>query len=136
MAKQLDKVQGTIFLSDDLGDKNQSDIYNEMRSIPGVVTVSTKSLGKNKIAVVVKVDSYPYGKIFTEEIHNKIVSEIKEIPGIRKFEIFQSKFVKPEPTQTFDPRPTTSYDDNRKRSSDDKRSVIPSKPQNQGNTTD
>lgn len=128
MAKQLDKVQGTIFLSDDLGDKNQSDIYNEMRSIPGVVTVNTKSLGKNKIAVVVKIDPYPYGKSLTKIIHDKIASEIKEIPGIRKFEIFQSKFVKPEPKQTFDPRPT-SYDDNRERSSDNKKSIIPSKPQ-------
>lgn len=134
MARTLYSIKGTLFLTTSRTEKTQGDIYNEIRALPGIVTLNTKTLGKEKIAIIAKIDPYPYGGKFNIEIHNKIISEIKEIPGVRKFNVYESPFVKPEPKQTFDPRPT-SYDDNRKRSSDNKKSIIPSKPQNQGNTT-
>jgi len=127
MARTLYSIKGTMFLSTSRTEKTQGELYDEIRALPGVVTLNTKTLAKEKIAVVVKVDPYPYGGKFTEEIHNKIISEIKEIPGIRKFIVYESPFIKPEPKQVYDPTPT-SYDD-RERSSQNQRSTIPSKPE-------
>jgi hypothetical protein len=109
MARSLYSVKGTLYTSTSRVEKTQSELYDEIRSLPGVVTLNTKTLGKDKIALVVKVDPYPYGGKFTEEVHNKIISEIKEIPGVRKFNIYESPFVKPEPKQVFNPTPK-SYD--------------------------
>jgi hypothetical protein len=109
MARTLYSIKGTLFTTTSRTEKTQSDLYNEIRALPGIVTLNSKTLDKNKIALVVKVDPYPYGGKFTEEIHNKIISEIKEIPGIRKFNVYESPFVKPEPKQTYNPVPT-SYD--------------------------
>jgi len=126
MARTLYSIKGTLFTSTARTEKTQSELYDEIRALPGVVTLNTKTRGKDKIDAVVKVDPYPYGGKFTQEIHDKVVEEIKEIPGIRKFNIYESPFVKPEPKQVYDPKPT-SYD--RERTSQNQRSVIPSKPQ-------
>jgi hypothetical protein len=109
MARTLYSIKGTLFTTTSRTEKTQSELYDEIRALPGIVTLNSKTLDKNKIAVVVKIDPYPYGGKFTEEIHNKIISEIKEIPGIRKFIVYESPFVKPEPKQTYNPVPT-SYD--------------------------
>ena len=109
MARTLYSIKGTLFTSTSRTEKTQSELYDEIRALPGVVTLNTKTLGKEKIALVVKVDPYPYGGKFTEDIHNKIIAEIKEIPGVRKFNVYESPFIKPEPKQSFDPTPT-SYD--------------------------
>lgn len=106
MARTLYSIKGTLFISTSRTEKTQSDLYNEMRSLPGVVTLNTKTLQKDKIAVVVKVDPYPYGNKFTEDVHNKIIAEIKEIPGIRKFNVYESPFIKQEPKKRFNPTPT------------------------------
>jgi hypothetical protein len=113
MAKSLYSIKGTLFTSTLGNEKSQSELYNEIRSLPGVVTLNTKTLDKEKIALVVKVDPFPYGGKFTEDVHNKIISEIKEIPGVRKFNVYESPFIKAEPKKAFNPIPT-SYD-NRKR---------------------
>ena len=108
------------------GEKTQSELYDEIRALPGVVTLKTTTLGKDKIALVVKVDPYPYGGKFTEEVHNKIIAEIKEIPGVRKFNVYESPFVKPEPKQVYDPTPTTPQD--RQGVSQNPRQTLPNKP--------
>jgi hypothetical protein len=128
MARSLYSIKGTLFMSTTRGEKTQSELYDEIRALPGVVTLKTTTLGKDKIALVVKVDPYPYGGKFTEEVHNKIISEIKEIPGVRKFNVYESPFVKPEPKQVYDPTPTTPQD--RERSSQNQRPTVPSKPEN------
>jgi hypothetical protein len=113
MARSLYSIKGTLFTSTSRTEKTQSELYDEIRALPGVVTLNTKTLDKEKIALVIKVDPYPYGGKFTEEVHNKIISEIKEIPGVRKFNVYESPFIKAEPKTAFNPIPT-SYD-NRKR---------------------
>jgi hypothetical protein len=109
MARTLYSIKGTLFMSTSRVEKTQSDLSSFHRALPGVVTLNSKTLSKNKIALVLKIDPYPYGGKFTEEIHNKIISEIKEIPGIRKFNVYESPFIKPELKQTYNPVPT-SYD--------------------------
>ena len=113
MARSLYSIKGTMFLSTSRTEKTQGEIYDEIRALPGIVTLNTKTRGKDKIDAVIKVDPYPYGGKFTEEVYNKILAEIKEIPGIRKYNIYESPFVKPEPKQVYDPTPK-SYDDRKR----------------------
>ncbi len=133
MARSLYSIKGTLFTSTTRKEKTQSELYDEIRALPGVVTLKTTTLGKDKIALVVKVDPYPYGGKFTEEVHNKIIAEIKEIPGVRKFNVYESPFVKPEPKQVYDPTPTTpTAPQDRQGVSQNPRQTLPSKPQNTG----
>jgi hypothetical protein len=127
MARSISSIKGTLFLSTDRVEKTQTELYDEIRALPGVVTLNTKTLQKDKVATVVKVDPYPYGGKFTQEVHDKIIAEIKEIPGVRKFNVYESPFVKAEPKQVYDPTPTSF--DNRERAPQNQRSIIPSKPQ-------
>lgn len=115
MARSTYSIKGTLFLSTRNTEKTQGEINNEIRSIAGVVTLNTRHLEKDKIAVVVKVDPYPYGGRFSEDIHNKILGEIKNIPGVRKFVVYESPFVKPQPKAVHNPIPVApqkqvSYD--------------------------
>lgn len=112
MARTLYSLKGILFISTERTEKTQSELYDEIRSLPGVVTLNTKTLGKDKIALVVKVDPYPYANKFNEEVHNKIIAEIKEIPGIRKFNVYESPFIKQKPKKQFNPVPI-SYDKSR-----------------------
>jgi hypothetical protein len=115
MARSTYSIKGTLFLSTRNTEKTQGEINNEIRSIAGVVTLNTRHLEKDKIAVVVKVDPYPYGGRFSEDIHNKILEEIKNIPGVRKFSVYESPFIKPQPKAVHNPIPVApqkqvSYD--------------------------
>ena len=115
MARSIYSIKGTLFLSTRNTEKTQGEINNEIRSIAGVVTLNTRRLEKDKIAVVVKVDPYPYGGRFSEDIHNKILGEIKNIPGVRKFNVYESPFIKPQPKAAYNPIPVApqkqvSYD--------------------------
>lgn len=139
MARTTYSIKGTLFLSTSNTEKTQGEINNEIRSIAGVVTLNTRHLDKDKIAAVVKVDPYPYGGKFSQEVHDKVIAEIIEIPGVRKFNVSESPFVKPEPTKIFNPIPVTSNKPTSyatKGNNQSTRSVIPSRPQNsrpQGN---
>lgn len=112
MARSLFSIKGVLFTSTSNTEKTHGEIYDDIRSIEGVVTLNTRTLEKGKIAVVVKVDPYPFGGKFTQEVHDTIVKEIEEIRGIRKFRIKESPFIKPEPKQTYNPVPQSpkSYD--------------------------
>jgi hypothetical protein len=137
MARTTYSIKGTLFLSTSNTEKTQGEINNEIRSIAGVVTLNTRHLDKDKIAAVVKVDPYPYGGKFTQEVHDKVIAEIIEIPGVRKFNVSESPFIKPEPKAVFNPTPTkqTSYD-TKQGNNQSPRSIIPSRSQNsrpQGN---
>lgn len=112
MARSLYSIKGILFTSTSNTEKTHGEIYDEVRSIAGVVTLNTRTLDKDRVAIVAKVDPYPYGGKFTEEVHNKVVSEIQEVPGVRKFKVNESPFIKPEPKQQFNPVPQApkSYD--------------------------
>lgn len=112
MARTLFSIKGVLFTSTSNTEKTQGEIYDDIRSIEGVVTLNTRTLGKDKIAVVVKVDPYPFGSKFTQEVHDTIVKDIEEVKGVRKFKVKESPFVKIEPKQQFNPVPQapTSYD--------------------------
>lgn len=112
MARTLFSIKGVLFTSTSNTEKTQGEIYDDIRSIEGVVTLNTRTLEKDKIAVVVKVDPYPFGSKFTQEVHDTIVKDIEEVKGVRKFKVKESPFVKPEPKQQFNPVPQapTSYD--------------------------
>lgn len=112
MAKSLFSIKGTLFTSTSNTERTHGEIQDDIRAVEGVVTLNTRTLDKDKSAIVVKVDPYPFGGKFTQEIHDAVIAEIEEIPGIRKFKVHESPFVKPEPKQVFDPRPQnpTSYD--------------------------
>lgn len=131
MARTLYSIKGTIFTTTSRTEKTHGELYDEIRSLPGIVTLNTRTLDKEKIAIVAKIDPYPYGGKFTEEIHNKIISEIKEVPGVRKFNVYESPFIKPKPKQSFDPTPK-SYD-NRKRVDIHPGQSLPDKSQNSRN---
>ena len=134
MARNTYSIKGTMFLSTQRTEKTQGELYDEIRALPGVVTLNTKTLQKDKIAVVVKIDPYPYGDKFTEEVHNKIIAEIKEIPGVRKFNVYESPFVKLEPKKVYDPTPT-SYD-NRQGNAQNTGQNVPGKSQSTGTSPD
>ena len=112
MARSLFSIKGILFTSTSNTEKTHGEINDEIRSIAGVVTLNTRNAGGDKVAVVVKVDPYPYGGKFTQEVHDKVVSEIQEVPGVRKFKVQESPFIKPEPKQQFSPVPQApkSYD--------------------------
>jgi hypothetical protein len=108
MARSLFSIKGVLFTSTSNTEKTQGEIYDDIRSIEGVVTLNTRTLEKNKIAVVVKVDPYPFGSKFTQEVHDTIVKDIEGVKGVRKFRVKESPFVKIEPKQTFNPVPQSS----------------------------
>jgi len=112
MARSLYSIKGTLFTSTSNTEKTHGEIYDEIRSIAGVVTLNTRTIDKDRVAIVAKVDPYPYGGKFTEEVHNKVINEIQEVPGVRKFKVHESPFIKPEPKQTYSPVPQApkSYD--------------------------
>ena len=112
MARQLSSIKGLLFTSTSNTEKTHGEIYDDIRAIEGVVTLNTRTIDKDRVAIVVKVDPYPYGGKFTEDVHNKVISEIQEVPGVRKFKVQESPFVKPEPKQVFNPVPQAakSYD--------------------------
>lgn len=112
MARTLFSIKGVLFTSTSNTEKTQGEIYDDIRSIEGVVTLNTRTLGKDKIAVVVKVDPYPFGSKFTQEVHDTIIKNIEEVKGVRKFRVNESPFIKPEPKQAFSPVPQApkSYD--------------------------
>lgn len=112
MARSLFSIKGTLFTTTSNTERTNGEIQDDIRAVKGVVTLNTRTIGEEKSAIVVKVDPYPYGGKFTQEVHDTIISEIEDIPGVRKFKIHESPFVKPEPKQVFDPRPQspTSYD--------------------------
>jgi len=114
MARTLFSIKGVLFTSTSNTEKTRGEIYDDIRSIKGVVTLNTRTLEKNKIAVVVKVDPYPFESKFTQEVHDTIVKDIEEVKGVRKFRVKESPFVKPEPKQEYNPVPQspTSYDTN------------------------
>lgn len=134
MARSTFSIKGTLFTSTSNTEKTYGEISNEIRSIAGVVTLNTKRLDKEKTALVVKIDPYPYGGKFTEDVHNKIIAEIQEIPGIRKFNVYESPFVKPEPKKNFNPIPVASQKQVSSNVSQGNnqgtRSIIPSRSQN------
>jgi hypothetical protein len=105
MARSIYTIKGVLFLSTSNTEKTQGEINDEIRSIAGVVTLNTRRIDKDRIAVVVKTDPYPYGGKFNEEVYNKILAEILEIPGVRKFNVNESPFVKPEPKVQNNPIP-------------------------------
>lgn len=112
MARDLYIIKGVLFTSTSNTEKTHSEIYDNIRSIEGIVTVNTRTLEKDKIAIVVKVDPYHSGGKFTEEVHNNIISEIENVKGVRKFKVTESPFIKPEPKKIFNPIPQSpkSYD--------------------------
>jgi hypothetical protein len=105
-------IKGTIFTNTEDYEKTQGKLNDEIRSIAGVLTANMRALGDGKYAAVIKVDPYPYGGKFTQEVHDTIISEIEDINGIRKFKVHESPFVKPLPKQVYNPVPNspTSYD--------------------------
>jgi hypothetical protein len=134
MARSISSIKGTLFLSTDRVEKTQTELYDEIRALPGVVTLNTKTLQKDKVAAVVKVDPYPYGGKFTQEVHDKIIAEIIEIPGIRKFNVYESPFVKLEPKKVYDPTPTSF--DNRQGNAQNTGQNVPGKSQSTGTSPD
>jgi len=105
MARSIYTIKGTLFLSTSNTEKTQGEINDEIRSIAGVVTLNTRHIDKDRIAAVIKTDPYPYGGKFSEDVYNKILAEILEIPGVRKFNVSESPFVKPQPKISSNPIP-------------------------------
>jgi len=107
-------LKGLLFTNNEDYDKTQGKLNDEIRSIAGVLTANMRALGDGRYAAVIKVDPYPYGGKFTQEVHDTIISEIQDINGIRKFKVFESPFVKPLPKQVHNPVPqaSKSYDNN------------------------
>jgi hypothetical protein len=105
-------LKGTIFTNTEEYEKTQGKLNDEIRSIAGVLTANMRALGDGRYAAVIKVDPYPYGGKFTQEVHDTIISEIQDINGIRKFKVHESPFVKPLPKQVPNPVPQApkSYD--------------------------
>jgi len=112
MARQLSSIKGLLFTSTSNTEKTHGEIYDDIRAIEGVVTLNTRTLDKNRIAVVVKINPSPLGGKFTDEIHNQIVKTIEDVKGVRKFRVSESPFVKPQPKQVTNPIPQSpkSYD--------------------------
>ena len=111
MASQLSSIKGLLFTSTGDTEKTHGEIYDDIRAIEGVVTLSTRSLDKNKIAIVAKVNPNPLGGKFTPDVHNQVIKNIENVKGVRKFKVQESPFIKVE-KPTFNPVPQTpkSYD--------------------------
>ena len=112
MARQLSSIKGLLFTSTSNTEKTHGEIYDDIRAIEGVVTLNTRTLDKDKIAVVVKINPNPLGGKFTNEVHNQVIQSIENIKGVRKFRVSESPFVKPQPKQVTSPIPQSpkSYD--------------------------
>lgn len=111
-------LKGTIFTNTGDYDKTQGKLNDEIRSVAGVLTANMRALGNGKYAAVIKVDPYPYGGKFTQEVHDEIVARIGKIKGVRKFQIHESPFVTPIPKQVPNPVPVAPQKpgyDNRQR---------------------
>ncbi len=111
MARQLSSIKGLLFTSTSNTEKTHGEIYDDIRALEGVVTLNTRTLDKDKIAVVVKINPNPLGGKFTPDVHNQVIKNIEEIKGVRKFRVNESPFIKPE-KKTFSPVPQSpkSYD--------------------------
>ena len=112
MARQLSSIKGLLFTSTSNTEKTHGEIYDDVRAVEGVVTLNTRSLDKDRSAIVVKVDPNPFGGKFTQEVHDGVIAEIEDIVGVRKFKVHESPFIKPEPKLAPNPVPQapTSYD--------------------------
>ena len=76
MARQLSSIKGLLFTSTGDTEKTHGEIYDDIRAIEGVVTLSTRSLDKNKSDLGNK--SYLYDKAFQDTITQRDLSNTKQ----------------------------------------------------------
>jgi hypothetical protein len=67
MARSLYSIKGTLFTSTARTEKTQGELYDEIRSLPGVVTLNTKTLGSGTGT----------GKVQLEAERQKLILEIE-----------------------------------------------------------
>ena len=94
-ASKLYKIEGLLVT--DTRKKTQTQVFSDIRSIPGVTTMDTEDYTPNISKpgymydrVTLKVDPYPYikgGKPFTIENMNDIINNINKIKGVVKFKV-------------------------------------------------
>jgi hypothetical protein len=112
MARQLSSIKGVLYTSTSNTEKTHGEIYDDIRALEGVVTLNTRTLDKDRIAIVAKINPNPLGGKFTPEVHDQVIDNISNIKGVRKFQVKESPFVEPEQKKVFDPTPQApkSYD--------------------------
>lgn len=94
-ASKLYKIEGLLVT--DTRKKTQTQVFSDIRSIPGVTTMDTENYTPNIAKpgymydrVTLKIDPYPYikgGKPFTIENMNDIINNINKIKGVVKFKV-------------------------------------------------
>ena len=94
-AEKLYKIEG--YLITDTSKKTQSQIFSDIRSVPGVTTVDATEYtprlpkkGREYDKLTVKVDPFPYikgGDQFTIDTINQVIASINSIKGVVKFKV-------------------------------------------------
>lgn len=94
-ASKLYKIEGLLVT--DTKKKTQTQVFSDIRSIPGITTLDTSEYtprvakpGYMYDKVTLKVDPYPYikdGKPFTVENLNQIINSINNIRGVVKLKV-------------------------------------------------
>ena len=87
------KMVGTLIT--DVKERPQTEIYSDIRAIPGITVISSteplayadQNLNKFKAILSVKVDGYPFITKggFTRDKMMEIASDIKKVPAVKAF---------------------------------------------------
>ena len=87
------KMVGTLIT--DVKERPQTEIYSDIRAIPGITVISSteplayadQNLNKFKTILSVKVDGYPFITKggFTRDKMMEIAEEIKKVPAVKAF---------------------------------------------------
>ena len=87
------KMVGTLIT--DVKERPQTEIYSDIRAIPGITVISSteplayadQNLNKFKAILSVKVDGYPFITKggFDRSKMMEIASDIKKVPGVKTF---------------------------------------------------
>ena len=94
-ASKLYKIEGLLVV--DTNKKTQTQVFSDIRSIPGITTMDTTEYtprvskpGYMYDKVTLKIDPYAYtkeGKPFTIEQLNQIINSINNIRGVVKLKV-------------------------------------------------